>query len=64
MINVLGTIQFDNEDDYVLFCENMNMKTALYVLENAINKAQSVGIYDIHESHLLYHSIEKMKKSE
>lgn len=64
MIKILDAFQFDNEDDYVLFCENMNVKTALFILENVVNKAQAAGLFDIHESHLLYHTIEKMKKGD
>ena len=62
MIKILDAFQFENEDDYNLFCEGMDSKTALFVLETVVNKAQSVGLFDIHESHMLYHTIEKLKR--
>lgn len=62
MVNLFNTISLENDEKYLQLIENIDKKTALLIVDTALQVAQSNGVFSIQESHAIYESLEILKK--
>lgn len=58
---LLGSITYDNEEDWELFLNTMTPQQVIIVLIAATRYAQSRGAYTLEESELISRAIKRMK---
>ena len=60
---LLGTISYQNEEDYEKFLNNLDINQSLFVLISGCGYAQSRGAYSLEESELISKAIKTIKKT-
>ena len=60
---LLGSISYNNVQDYERFLEKLDMNQAIFILIAGCNYAQSRGILNMEESELISKSIRTLKKN-
>lgn len=58
---LLGSISYDNEEDWELFLTTMTSQQVLIVLIAAARYAQAKGAYNLEESELISRAIKRLK---
>jgi hypothetical protein len=59
-----GLFQFENSNQFDLFLESVDKKSALKIIELSIVNNQQNGLYSIEESYCLYKCLSKLKENE
>lgn len=57
-----GLIEFDNQKELNEFVEDLNIKSAIQIIEKQIDYVASQGTFTIVESHVLYKCLNKLKE--
>ena len=60
---LLGTISYQNTEDYEKFLNNLDINQSLFVLISGCGYAQSRGAYSLEESELISRAIKTIKKT-
>jgi hypothetical protein len=60
---LLGTISYDNEEDYDNFLDKMDVNQAIFVLIASAKYCQSKGVFNLGESELMARSIKTIQRS-
>lgn len=60
---LLGTISYNNLEDYDKFLDKMDVNQAIFVLMAAANYAQARGAYSLDESELIARAMKAIKKT-
>jgi len=60
---LLGTISYNNEEEYSKWLTNMDVNQAIFVLIASANFSQAKGAFNISESELISAAIRAIKKS-
>ncbi len=58
---LLGSISYDNEEDWELFLNTMTSQQVLIVLITAVRYAQAQGVFNLEESELVSRAIKRLK---
>jgi hypothetical protein len=58
---LLGSISYDNEEDWELFLNTMTSQQVLIVLVTAARYAQAQGVFNLEESELVSRAIKRLK---
>ena len=59
-----GLIEFDNQQEFDEFIENMDRDKALMIIEKQIEYFVLQGGFSLTENHVLYKCLHKLKKNE
>lgn len=57
---LLGTISYENRDDYENFLQNLTLEHSAIVLISAANFAQAKGIFTLEEAELISNAIKRL----
>lgn len=59
---LLGTISYQDEDDFEKFLSNIDLNQALFIIMSGCGYAQSRGTYSLEESELISKAVKVIKK--
>ncbi len=59
-----GLIEFKSKNEFDSFIDDMDVNSAIQIIETSISYGQQSGLYTLEESHTLYKCLSKLKENE